>query len=242
MPEASDEIVLVTPVWKDAARLQAFGPELASALASSALPVCWVIADDGSELGERDRLMNLLADFSQVHPKVILHQADAHRGKGSIVREAWALVADAHWYAFVDADGSVSAGDLMGLLRAARDSGKSALGIRKSTASTKVAMSLWRRLAHRVYRCAARTWLGLRCEDPQCGAKMIFGNDYRRVCAELRESGFAFDTELLIRLANAGCAWREVPLSWIEKKGSKTRPFRDAWGMIAALWRLRRRA
>jgi len=171
MPDASNEIVLVTPVWNDAARLEAFGPEIAAALASAGLPLRWVIADDGSELDERDRLMNLLADFSQVYPKVILHQANAHRGKGSILREAWALEANARWYAFVDADGSVSAGDLMGLLLAARDSGKSAFGSRKASASTRVAMGLWRRLAHRVYRCVARTSLGLHCEDPQCGRR-----------------------------------------------------------------------
>ena len=47
MPDASDEIVLVTPVWNDAARLEAFGPALAAALASAGLPLRWVIADDG---------------------------------------------------------------------------------------------------------------------------------------------------------------------------------------------------
>jgi predicted glycosyl hydrolase (DUF1957 family) len=55
----------------------------------------------------------------------------------------------------------------------------------------------------------------------------------------LRENGFAFDSELLGHLAQAGCEWREVPVGWTEKKGGKVKPLRDAWGMIAALWRLR---
>ena len=183
--------------------------------------------------------MTLLADFSRVYPKVILHHADAHRGKGSIVREAWALVPDAAWYAFIDADGSVSGGDLIGLLRAAADAGKSVLGIRRPTASAPVAMGMWRGIAHRGYRWLVHAWLGLRCEDPQCGVKVILGNDYRRVASELRENGFAFDSELLVRLAKAGCEWREIPVDWTQKKGGKIRPFLDAWGMIAALWRLR---
>ena len=239
MPDASDEIVLVTPVWNDAARLEAFGPALAAALASAALPVRWVIADDGSSVDERERLTDLLADFSRVYPKVILHHADAHRGKGSIVREAWALVPNAAWYAFIDADGSVSARDLMGLLRAAVDAGNSVLGIRRPTASTPVAMGLWRGIAHRGYRWLVHAWLGLLCEDPQCGAKVILGNDYRRVVSDLRENGFAFDSELLVRLAKAGCVWREIPVGWTQKKGGKIRPLLDAWGMIAGLWRLR---
>jgi hypothetical protein len=69
--------------------------------------------------------------------------------------------------------------------------------------------------------------------------KVILGNDYRRVAGGLRENGFAFDSELLGRLAQAGCEWREVPVGWMEKKGEKVKPLRDAWGMIAALWRLR---
>jgi hypothetical protein len=170
---------------------------------------------------------------------VFLHHADAHRGKGSIVREAWALVPDAAWYAFVDADGSVSARDLIGLLRAAADAGKSVLGIRRPTASTPVAMSLWRGIAHRGYRWLVHAWLGLPCEDPQCGAKVIWGNDYRRVASGLRENGFAFDSELLVRLAKAGCVWCEIPVGWTQKKGGKISPLLDAWGMIAALWRLR---
>jgi hypothetical protein len=239
VPDASNEIALVTPVWNDAARLESFGPELAAALASAALPIRWVIADDGSSADERDRLAALHAEFSQVYPKVFLHHADAHCGKGSIVREAWALVPDAAWYAFVDADGSVSARDLMGLLRTAAAECKSVLGIRRPTESTLVKMSIWRGVAHRVYRWLVLSWLGLRCEDPQCGVKVILGNDYWRVAGGLRENGFAFDSELLGHLAQAGCEWREVPVGWTEKKGGKVKPLRDAWGMIAALWRLR---
>jgi hypothetical protein len=59
------------------------------------------------------------------------------------------------------------------------------------------------------------------------------------VAGGLRENGFAFDSELLVRLAKAGCKWHEIPVGWAQKKGGKIRPLRDAWGMIAALWRLR---
>ena len=239
MADASNEIILVTPVWNDAARLEAYGPELAAALAAAGLPLRWVIADDGSAADERARLAALHAEFSQVYPMLALHHADAHRGKGSIVREAWDLVPDAAWFAFVDADGSVSARDVTGLFRTAAAQGKSVLGIRRPTESTRVEMGVWRGIAHRIYRWLASKLLDLRCEDPQCGVKVILGNDYRRVAGKLRENGFAFDCELLIRLAKEGCEWREVPVGWTEKKGGKLRPLRDAWGMIAALLRLR---
>ncbi|MFZ9941202.1 MAG: glycosyltransferase [Luteolibacter sp.] len=239
MPDASHEIVLVTPVWNDAARLEAFGPELAAALASADLPIRWVIADDGSTNDEQARLIALHEKFSQIYPQVFLHHAREHRGKGSVIREAWALMPDAACFAFVDADGSVSARDLMGLLRTALDAGVSVLGVRRSTASTRVEMGAWRGLVHRAYRWLVRVMLDLHSDDPQCGVKVILGNDYRRVVGGLRENGFSFDTELLTRLAKAGCRWREIPVSWTQKKRGKVRPFRDAWGMMAALWRQR---
>lgn len=238
VPHASNQIVLVTPVWNDSARLQGFGADLAKALAVSPLSVRWVIADDGSDPVEQDRLVAMVGDFFRIFPNVFLHQADAHRGKGSIIREAWALMPDVGWYAFVDADGSVSANDLMGLLKAAVDSGRSVLGVRRKTASTKISMSKRRRLVHYTYRWIVRTWFGLCSSDPQCGVKILRGVDYRRVADGLSENGFAFDSELLIRLARSGCDWREIAVSWAEKESSKIKFLRDAWDMMAALWRL----
>jgi hypothetical protein len=84
--------------------------------------------------------------------------------------------------------------------------------------------------------------LGLQCEDPPCGAKIFKGEDYRRIADQLEENGLAFDSELLFALKRSGAAWLEVPVNWTEKKGGKVHPLRDAWGMLAALLRVRARA
>jgi glycosyltransferase involved in cell wall biosynthesis len=115
MPATPQQILLVTPVWNDSARLAVFGKDLAEALATTQLPIRWVIADDGSGVEEHARLQDLRKDFASVFPGVELHFADRHRGKGAVVREAWALAPEAEWLAFVDADGSVSAEDMLNL-------------------------------------------------------------------------------------------------------------------------------
>ena len=48
MPHKPHQILLVTPVWNDSARLAGFGATLAKALADSSLSIRWLIADDGS--------------------------------------------------------------------------------------------------------------------------------------------------------------------------------------------------
>jgi glycosyltransferase involved in cell wall biosynthesis len=242
MPLPPFEILLVTPVWNDSARLAGFGAELAGALAASPLPIHWVIADDGSDTREHPRLRKLTAEFEQVFPKVSLHLAARHAGKGSIVREAWALSPEAAWLAFVDADGSVSPEEMLRIIDAAVGEDSSVLGIRKRTATTQLVESPWRGLFHRGFLIVVRVLLGLRCEDPQCGAKVLKGASYRRIAPGLCENGLAFDSELLFALRRDGSTWREVPVNWIEKGGGKVKPLRDAWGMLLALWRVRRRS
>lgn len=240
-PTPSVEILLVTPVWNDSSRLAGFGAELAQALTESPLAVRWIIADDGSGPEEPVKLRELQTTFGRAFPQVGLHFAARHLGKGAVVREAWALAPDSGWFAFVDADGSVSPDDLIGLIQTAVLSDTSVLGIRKRTATTRIVESPWRSLFHRGFLHAAHLILGLQCEDPQCGAKVIRGSDYRRVAGRLRENGLAFDSELLGALKRAGAGWLEVPVNWIEKPGGKVRPLRDAWRMLAALLRIRKR-
>lgn len=239
MPDVPKEILLVIPVWRDSARLAEFGPSMAKALAESDLPVRWLIADDGSGPEERGRLQDFCKGFAGVFPRVEVHFAAQHHGKGSVIREAWALAPDADWLAFVDADGSVSAEDMLDLIGRAVTSGVSVLGIRKRTETTHIKESFRRGLAHRGFLLAARFLLGLRCADPQCGAKVLKGREYRAIAAKLVEKGFAFDSELLAALNHHGAKWTEVPVNWAEKNGGKVKLLRDAWGMLRALFRIR---
>lgn len=237
----SSEILLVTPVWNDSKRLADFGPELARVLAGSPLPLRWVIADDGSGGDEHLKLTNLRESLAEVFPQVELHFAANHRGKGAVVREAWTLAPDAAWLAFVDADGSVTPDEMLGLIETAVSSRTTVLGIRKKTATTRVEESLWRGFFHRGFLITVHIVLGLRCEDPQCGSKVIAGDAYRRVAGELHEIGLAFDSELLAHLHRDGSGWAEVPVNWVEKGGGTVRPLRDCWSMLVALFRVRRR-
>lgn len=241
MPGTPNEILLVTPVWNDSSRLTVFGETLAKALAASPLPIRWMIADDGSGPDEPPRLENLRDRFSKTFSRVDLHFADEHRGKGSVVREAWSLAPDAALLAFVDADGAISAEDMLELIGRAVSSGNSVIGIRKRTATTRIVESPIRGIFHRGFLLATHVLLDLQCEDVQCGAKVIKADDYRQIAHRLEEDGLAFDSELLATLKRSGADWEEVPVNWTEKKGGKVKPLRDGWGMLAALLRIRSR-
>lgn len=233
--------ILVTPVWMDSVRLRAFGRELADELARRDLEVKWIIADDGSGFAEKEALQRLCRDFEMSYAKVRVHFATKHFGKGSVVREAWALEPEADFYAFVDADGSVSAPEMLDLIDTAKASGNSTLAIRKNTETTKVDEDFWRKLRHYGFLTACRRIVGVKSEDTQCGAKVLKGEDYRVVAENLQENGLAFDAELLAELSAAGFSWDEVPVNWARKGGSRVHPFKDTVDMLAALFRIRGR-
>lgn len=234
-----DQIHVVVPVWNDSARLSKFGPQLVRECAATGLPIRLVIADDGSDASEAPRLQELCRSFSAVWPGCSVHWVGKHRGKGGVLRDAWSYAQDASWLAFVDADGSTSAGDFIGLVQHALNQGCSVLGVRRRTADTVVRESWIRGLTHRGFLTIARLLLGLNASDPQCGAKVFKAEDYRKIEMDLQEDGLAFDCEILIRMQERGCRWIEMPVSWFEAKGGKVRLLRDAPRMLAALFRIR---
>lgn len=234
-------ILLVVPVWNDSTRLAGFGPRLAAELATSALPVRWIIADDGSGADERARLTSLRDTLAAIYPAVELHFAASHRGKGAIIREAWALDPEAAWLAFADADGSVNAPDLLALIEQAVAADLNTLAVRVNTATTRVESSFRRELLHHAYLWLARRALGLHSTDLQCGAKVLKGADYRRVAPFLQEEGFAFDSEMLLAMHHLGLTWQERPVNWRGQPGGKVHPLRDGIRMLGALRRIRAR-
>jgi glycosyltransferase involved in cell wall biosynthesis len=238
---SGEAILLVTPVWKDSSRLAVFGRKLATHLAGCDYNLEWMIADDGSGPNERQQLSELHDELKETYAHMSLHFADEHRGKGSVVREAWAQRPDADWYVFVDADGSLSPAELSRVLDAGLECDKTILPIRKRTEHTHVDLTIPRRVVHKLFILAVRMIVEVRCTDPQCGAKMLKGDDYRMVAASLREIGLAFDTEMLTALSENDIVWKEMPVTWIERDGGKVKPMRDAWGMLAALWKIRKR-
>ena len=238
------KFLLVTPVWNDSVRLEHFGVELAKALAVSGLNITWVIADDGSDIEEVQQLERLKEKFSQIYSDVLLHLHPERSFKGGAIYQSWQQFPDADYYAFVDADGAVSADELMRLLNCACNSENldmSFVAVRQFSGPLAVDRSLLRKATFHLFRKLVRGIVGLKWMDTQCGAKVISGRSYRAVSERLVEDGFVFDVELLATLEQGAWPITELPIMWQEIPGSKLRLWRDLWFMTRGLMRIRRR-
>ena len=244
MPATLPKFLLVTPVWNDSVRLEHFGVELAKALAVSGLNITWVIADDGSDIEEVQQLERLKEKFSQIYSDVLLHLHPERSFKGGAIYQSWQQFPDADYYAFVDADGAVSADELMRLLNCACNSENldmSFVAVRQFSGPLAVDRSLLRKATFHLFRTLVRGIVGLKWMDTQCGAKVISGRSYRAVSERLVEDGFVFDVELLATLQDGAWPITELPIMWQEIPGSKLRLWRDLWFMTGGLMRIRRR-
>lgn len=236
---------LVIPAWCETHRLDAFAARLFPALACASLPVTVQIVDDGSPAALAEaleaRCAMWRAQFPFVNP---LLRLPANAGKGGAVYAGWNLACadEANWLGFCDADGSVDAGEMVKLVRAALATPDAVcLCASRHVRGAEAHWGSWLRqgLSH-VFAAWVRWHTGLTVRDSQCGAKLIPGPTYREVRAELRETRFAFDAELLLACQRAGATIRELPVRWRWQPGSRLKLGRDGWAMLGAVRQLGR--
>lgn len=163
------------------------------------------------------------------------------RGKGgALIDGLSATTGDVVGY--VDADGAVSIGDLERLYRVVEAGAPSmAVGSRQREATGRDGQSLLRRTLGHGYGRLASAFVGAPVEDLQCGAKAFSRSVWHAVADHLRETGFAFDTELVVRAHRAGFPVREIPIEWSDPGRSSVVPSRDVPRMVGSLVRIRRR-
>ena len=244
MSNSELRIVLVTPVWNDSRRLKLFGPQLAKALSDSDLAVRWIVADDGSTDLEQRKIQSLVESMQMIYPNTEVMLLRERSRKGGAIYQAWDTAGEADLLAFVDGDGAISAESVLQLLRHACDLGSdtSVIGVRHDAADTPVDRPWMRALSFRLFTTLVYRLLGIYFEDTQCGAKVISAAAYHSVSTHLSERGFVFDVELLLTLKKLGSRIEPLRLPWREMPSGKIHPLRDAWGMIAGLLRIRKRA
>jgi putative flippase GtrA len=141
-------------------------------------------------------------------------------GRGRALRAIWSQ-SDAEVLAYMDVDLST---DLNGLLPLVAPllSGHSDLAIGTRLArGSRVIRGPKRELISRSYNVLLHTLMGVRFSDAQCGFKAIRRDQARALLPLTRDTGWFFDTELLVLAERAGLRIHEVPVDWIDDLDSR---------------------
>jgi glycosyltransferase involved in cell wall biosynthesis/putative flippase GtrA len=231
----SATVDVVVPVYNEQTDLAASVARLDDYLASS-LPYEYriTIADNAST----DDTWAIAQQLSRRYPKVQAIHLD-QKGRGRALKQAW-LASDATVVAYVDVDLST---DLNGLLPLVAPllSGHSDLAIGTRLArGSRVVRGPKREFISRSYNLILRTSLGASFSDAQCGFKAIRADVAAELLPLIEDTGWFFDTELLVLAQRAGLRIHEVPVDWIDDPGSTVDIVATALADLQGVWRLLR--
>ena len=190
------------------------------------------VADNASTddtLAVARELADELGDVDVIH-------LDA-KGRGGALHAAWtASAADVVVYMDVDLSTGLSA--LMPLV-APLISGHSDIAIgTRLTASSRVVRGPKREFVSRSYNLLLRGILGARFTDAQCGFKAMRADVARELLPLVADTGWFFDTELLVIAERVGLRIHEVPVDWIDDPDSRVDIIGTAIGDLRGCWRV----
>src|SRR5690606_24325909 len=151
----------------------------------------------------------------------------------------WAA-SDAPVLAYMDVDLSTDLNALLPLV-APLISGHSDLAIgSRLSRSARVVRGAKRELISRGYNLILRGSLQARFSDAQCGFKAIRRDVARVLLPLVEDSGWFFDTELLVLAERAGLRIHEVPVDWVDDPDSTVHIVRTATDDLKGVWRVGR--
>ncbi|WP_319457106.1 MULTISPECIES: bifunctional glycosyltransferase family 2/GtrA family protein [unclassified Mycobacterium] len=142
------------------------------------------------------------------------------KGRGRALHQVWAS-SDAQVLAYMDVDLSTDLAALAPLV-APLISGHSdlAIGTRLGRGS-RVVRGAKREFISRCYNLILRSTLAARFSDAQCGFKAIRADVAERLLPHVADTGWFFDTELLVLAERSGLRIHEVPVDWVDDPDSR---------------------
>ena len=237
----ANSVDIVLPVLNEENALRPSTVTLHEFLAANLSGYDWriLIADNGSTDSTLPIAKDLSADLANVG-----YLSLPERGRGRAQSKAW-LGSEADILAYMDVDLSADLNALPELLAAiAVDGYDLAIGSRLMRGSKVIGRPLRREFISRSYSLLVRSVFleGFRLldiVDYQCGFKAISRSAARELVPLVRDTGWFFDSELLLLAKKNGYRVKEIPIKWTDDPDSRVKIVRTAYGDFKGLLRLR---
>ncbi|MGW4059680.1 glycosyltransferase [Amycolatopsis sp. NPDC004747] len=214
---------VVIPVFNEEADLEPCIRRLHAYLAEHvSYPYRITVADNAST----DATLPVAERLAREFPEVAVHHLE-EKGRGRALNAVW-QASDAAVLAYMDVDLSTDLAAL-GPLVAPLLSGHSDLAIGSRLArGARVVRGPKREFISRCYNLILRSTLAAKFSDAQCGFKAIRADVARELLPHVVDTGWFFDTELLVLAQRAGLRIHEVPVDWVDDPDSSVHILRTA--------------
>jgi glycosyltransferase involved in cell wall biosynthesis len=199
-----------------------------------------ILAEDGSTDGTHE----LIQDLAKTNPHVRCTSSEERLGKGQAITNGMKL-SRGEIVAIVDADGVCDQASLKRLIDKARGINGIVVGSRVLGGIADY-RPLSRRMASKAYNRIVRFFFGDGIQDHQFGFKALTRDAVKALAPYLRETGFAWDTEVIALARRFGFDVVEVPIVSMENRNgtsssSKVKVFADGASMAESLVRIKGR-
>jgi glycosyltransferase involved in cell wall biosynthesis len=207
---------VVVPVYNEQTALAASVRRLHRYLADSLPYSARITIADNASTDDTASIAAQLADELADVRVVRLEE----KGRGRALRAVWS-VSDALVLAYMDVDLSTDLAALQPLV-APLISGHSDLAIGTRLArSARVVRGPKREIISRCYNLILKSTLAAKFSDAQCGFKAIRADVAHALLPHVTDTGWFFDTELLVLAERAGLRIHEVPVDWVDDPDSR---------------------
>ena len=225
---------VVIPVYNEAQDLER-SVETLRAFLREGTPYRWriVVADNASV----DGTLEIAKRLSSEYPEVTYVHLD-QKGRGRALRRAW-LESEADIVSYMDVDLSTGLEAFPPLIEALATGGYHiAIGSRL-TRGARVDRQLKREIISRCYNLLIKVMFRNRFSDAQCGFKALTRTAVTDLVPIVKDQGWFFDSELLLRAEQKGYEIYEVPVAWVDDPDSRVNIVQTAWGDLKGLFRVR---
>ena len=212
--EPTPTLDIVVPVYNEQADLAACIHRLRTHLDTVPYSARITVADNAST----DNTLRIATELAeQVDGLRVVHLDE--KGRGRALNAVWRR-SDAEIVAYCDVDLSTDLNALMPLV-APLISGHSDIAIGTRLArSSRVVRGPKREFISRSYNLILRTTMRAKFSDAQCGFKAMRTDIARQILPYIEDTGWFFDTELLVVAERIGLRIAEIPVDWVDDPDS----------------------
>lgn len=234
-PAGLTALGLVVPLFDEAVRFAEYGDQLVDYVARQPAGSELLFVDDGSGDDTARLVEQLIAQRSDATVRLLRRP---HAGKGAAVAAGLAATA-AELVAFCDLDLSTPLDQLDIVVAAATRGAPLAIGSRDLTGSRLLRReNRVRESLGRAYNRLLQATVTPGIVDTQCGAKAARREVWQRILPLCRQSGFAWDAEVVAVALALGVRVAEIPIEWRHDDRSKIRVGRDGLEMVLETGRI----
>lgn len=194
-----------------------------------------VVADNGSE----DRTHEIAQEWAARDPERFGALRLEQRGRGRALKAAW-TASEADVVAYMDVDLSTDLEALPTLVDAVAYGGSDvAIGSRLTKGSQVIGRTLKREITSRGYILLLKLVFWARFSDAQCGFKALSHRAVDELVPLVEDTGWFFDTELLLIAERNRYRVHDVPVLWRDDPDTRVNIVKTVLEDLRGVWRLR---